>query len=180
MLIASLRNTAPYLYVRWISLQHRSYIWMTITNTRTPHSTSFKNNLSSCAWFWALKLGDSQITASLVTMITQHFCDYSTTRSECQKRIQSHHVSKTGFIYINSKLPLCTVLSQLKAHSLMLNRGRSQNCQNLICFFVFVFFAYFRSSPQSTLFRNQVKIILVWNESSFHRKVPYTRLYSTQ
>ena len=45
----------------------------------------------------------------------------------------------------------------LKAYSLMLNRGRSQNFQNLI------FFAYFRSSPlRSTLpQRNQAKIILV-------------------
>ena len=44
------------------------------------------------------------------------------------------------------------------------------------------FFAYFRSSPlRSTLpQRNQAKIILEWNESNFHRKVSYTRLYSTQ
>ena len=59
-----------------------------------------------------------------------------------------------------------TYLDYLKAYSLMSNRGRSQDFQNLN------FFAYFRSSPLRSplLQRNKAVIISLWNESIFLKK----------
>ena len=65
----------------------------------------------------------------------------------------------------------------LKAYSLMSNRGRSKNWN----FLTFSLLSSKKPPLRGTLppARNQDKIILVWNESDFHR-VSYTRLYSTE
>ena len=64
----------------------------------------------------------------------------------------------------------------LKAYSLMLNRGRSQNFQTLNFLQIFVT----PSLQKHTSSRNWAETISVWNESNFHRKsctlatIPYS------